>query len=77
MRSVFRVLAVLSASGRVAGTIVARGPQHTIPVPEEAIRDGRVELRFEVRQKGLAPRKPSAAEVVSAKVDFVPAARPE
>ena len=71
------VVAVRMASGRVLGTIVSRGSVHTIPIPDEALRDGPVRLRFEVLLRGASPRQPAPEEVVGARLDFVAAVRPQ
>lgn len=45
-------------SGKPAGT-------YTVPVPAEALSDGRLALRLSVMQSGRAPRAPTAKEVKS------------
>lgn len=45
-------------SGRPGGT-------YTVPVPAEALSDGRLRLRLSVMQSGRAPRAPTAKEVKS------------
>jgi hypothetical protein len=45
-------------SGKAAGT-------YTVPVPAEALSDGRLALRVSVMQSGRAPRAPTAKEVKS------------
>ena len=71
---------VTSASGQPLGTISAFGGRlgqdagtFTLPVPRDAIRDGRISIRLAVTQSG-ATRAPGAQEVrsVTAKVGAAP-----
>ena len=63
---------IMTQDGRPLGTISPFGIRsgksagtYTIPVPEEAISNGRLALRLSVRQSGRAPRAPTAKEVKS------------
>ena len=78
------VIVVRTATGRIAGSIAPYGVKagdkagtHTIPIPEGAVKDGKLPLRFEVQQKGSATRKATKAEVEDVRVTFVPAVRRE
>jgi hypothetical protein len=73
-----REIAVSTADGLAVGTVsssgVPRGPGATyaIPLPREAVRDGRVRLRLEVRERGALPRTPRPGEVESVTLVYVP-----
>ncbi|HUZ96398.1 MAG TPA: hypothetical protein VMU57_15955 [Edaphobacter sp.] len=63
---------IMTQDGQPLGTISAfgirsgkAGGTYTVPVPAEAIRDGRLGLRLSVIQSGRAPRAPTAKEVKS------------
>ena len=45
---------------------------YSIPVPESAVRDGRLELRLEVLQPGAPTRPPTASELGVVHFEFVP-----
>ncbi len=66
---------IVTTSGRSLGVIspfgIRPGEQagtYTVPVPADAIADGRVSLRLSVDQYGHAQRAPTAAEVRSVRV---------
>jgi hypothetical protein len=70
-----RVINVTTAAGQPLGTISPFGTRagqdagtFTLPVPAEAIRDGRVVLRLTISQAGGPPRAPTAQEVRGVKV---------
>jgi hypothetical protein len=48
-------------SGQAAGT-------YTLPVPADAIHDGRLSVRFTISQAGTAPRTPTAEELRGVKL---------
>jgi len=48
-------------AGQAAGT-------YTLPVPEDAIRDGRISVRLTITEFGAPPRAPTAQEVRSVKL---------
>jgi hypothetical protein len=63
---------LMTQDGRPLGTISAFGIRsgkpagtYTVPVPAEALSDGRLALRLSVMQSGRAPRAPTAKEVKS------------
>jgi hypothetical protein len=66
---------VTTAAGQPLGTISpfgARPGQHagtyTLPVPADAIHDGRLAIRLTITQPGGPPRAPTAQEVRGVKV---------
>ena len=66
---------VTTASGRELGVISPFGVRvgqdagtYTLPLPGDAIRDGRVSVRFTISQFGAPPRAPTAGEVQSVKL---------
>lgn len=68
---------ITTAAGRSLGVIAPFGVRagqdtgtYTVPVPADAIRDGRVALRLTVRQGG-ASRPPAASEVRGVKLNIV------
>ena len=68
---------ITTAAGRSLGVIAPFGVRagqdtgtYTVPVPADAIRDGRVVLRLTVRQ-GDASRPPTASEVRGVKLNIV------
>ena len=70
-----RVVNVTTANGQPLGTISPFGVRagqdagtYTLPVPPEAIRDGRVAIRLTISQAGGAPRAPTAQEVRGVKL---------
>ncbi len=69
------VVNVTTAAGQPLGTISPYGVRpgesagtYTLPVPADAIRDGRVAIRLTISQPGGPPRAPTAQEVRSVKV---------
>ena len=65
-----RVVTVTTASGAPLGTISPFGTRpgedagtYTLPVPADAIRDGRVAINLTITQAGGPPRPPTAQEV--------------
>jgi hypothetical protein len=77
-----RVINVTTAAGRPLGTIspfgVRRGQDagtYTLPVPPDAISDGRVSARLTISQPGAPPRAPTAQEVRDVKLTVGGAAR--
>jgi hypothetical protein len=71
-------IAVSTADGLALGTVspsgVPRGPGATyaLPLPREAVRDGRVRLRLDVLEPGAPPRTPRPGEVESVTPVYVP-----
>jgi hypothetical protein len=66
---------VTTASGQELGVISPFGVRvgqdagtYTLPVPGDAIRDGRVSLRLTISQSGAPRRAPTAQEVRSVKL---------
>ena len=77
-----REVDVTTASGERLGTISPFGVRsgrdagtYTLPLPANAISDGRVALRLSISQPGGASRTPSASEVRSVKLRVGGAAR--
>jgi len=63
-----------TASGQELGVISPFGVRigqdagtYTLPVPADAIRDGRIAVRLTITQDGAPPRRPTAKEVRSVK----------
>jgi len=70
-----RVVTVTTASDQPLGTISPFGTRvgedagtYTLPVPADAIRDGRVAIRITITQAGGPPRPPTAQEVPSVRL---------
>jgi hypothetical protein len=66
---------VTTASGQELGVISPFGVRvgqdagtYTLPLPGDAIRDGRVSVRLTITQFGAPPRAPTAQEVRSVKL---------
>jgi hypothetical protein len=66
---------VTTASGRELGVISPLGVRagqdggtYTLPVPQDAIREGRVFVRLTITRSGAPPRAPTAQEVPSVKL---------
>jgi hypothetical protein len=70
-----RVVTVTTATGEPLGTISPFGTRvgenagtYTVPVPPDAIRDGRVAIRLAISQAGSPPRPPTTQEVPSVRL---------
>jgi hypothetical protein len=70
-----RAIEVTTASGQPLGTVSPFGVRsgqdagtYPLPVPQDAIRDGRVSIRLTISQPGGTPRAPTADEVRSVKL---------
>jgi hypothetical protein len=70
-----RTIEVTTASGQPLGVVSPFGVRsgqdagtYPLPVPNDAIRDGRVSIRLTISQPGGAPRAPTADEVRSVKI---------
>ena len=70
-----RVVTVTTASGAPLGTISPFGTRvgedagtYTLPLPADAIRDGRVAIRLTITQAGGPARPPTAQEVPSVRL---------
>jgi hypothetical protein len=70
-----RTIEVTTASGQPLGTVSPFGVRtgqdagtYPLPVPKDAIRDGRLSIRLTISQPGGAPRAPTADEVRSVKL---------
>jgi hypothetical protein len=70
-----RVVTVTTAAGQPLGTISPFGTRvgedagtYTLPLPADAIRDGRVTIRLAISQAGGPPRPPTAQEVPSVRL---------
>jgi hypothetical protein len=66
---------VKTASGEALGTISPYGIRfgeaagtYTLPLPQAAVRDGRVSVRLTISQPGAPPRAPTAEEVRSVRL---------
>jgi hypothetical protein len=77
-----RTIEVTTASGQPLGTVSPFGVRtgqdagtYPLPVPQDAIRDGRLSIRLTISQPGGAPRAPTADEVRSVKLGVGPAQR--
>ena len=73
---------VTTASGEMLGTISPFGVRvghdagtYILPVPQDAIRDGRLSLRLTISQAGAPSRTPTADEVRSVKLGVAPPPR--
>jgi hypothetical protein len=69
------VLNVTTASGQPLGTISPFGARpgqeagtYTLPIPPDAIRDGRLAIRLTVSRSNAPPRAPTAQEVRGVKL---------
>jgi hypothetical protein len=70
-----RTIEVTTASGQPLGVVSPFGVRtgqdagtYPLPVPNDAIRDGRLSIRLTISQPGGAPRAPTADEVRSVKL---------
>lgn len=78
-----RVVTVTTADGRPLGTVSPFGARpgqpggtYTLPVPPDAIRDGKLTVRLTISQGGGGPpRAPTAEEVPSVRLNVGGAAR--
>ncbi|MEA2911636.1 MAG: hypothetical protein QOJ15_3717 [Bradyrhizobium sp.] len=77
-----RTIEVTTAAGQPLGTISPFGVRtgqdagtYPLPVPEDAIRDGRLSVRLTISQPGGSARAPTADEVHSVKLGVGPAPR--
>jgi hypothetical protein len=77
-----RTIEVTTASGQPLGVVSPFGVRagqdagtYPLPVPKEAIRDGRLAIRLTISQPGGASRAPTADEVRSVKLGVGPASR--
>lgn len=74
-----REIVVATASGQIIGVISAFGPRagqeagvYALPLPPEAIADGRVTVRLTITQTSGPPRDPTGEEVRRVMVRVVP-----
>jgi hypothetical protein len=77
-----RTIEVTSASGQPLGVVSPFGVRtgqdagtYPLPVPQDAIRDGRLSIRLTISQPGGTSRAPSAGEVRGVKLGVGPAPR--
>jgi hypothetical protein len=77
-----RTIEVTTASGQPLGTVSPFGVRtgqdagtYPLPVPQDAIRDGRLSIRLTISQPGGASHAPTADEVRSVKLGVGPAPR--
>jgi hypothetical protein len=77
-----RTIAVTTASGQPLGVVSPFGVRtgqdagtYPLPVPQDAIRDGRLSIRLTVSQPGGSARAPTADEVRGVKLGVGPAPR--
>jgi hypothetical protein len=77
-----RTIEVTTAAGQPLGTASPFGGRagqdagtYPLPVPQDAIRDGRLSIRLTISQPGGAPRAPTADEVRGVKLGVGPAPR--
>jgi hypothetical protein len=77
-----RTIEVTTASGQPLGVISPFGVRagqdagtYPLPVPQDAIRDGRLSIRLTISRPDGPPRAPSADEVRSVKLGVGPAPR--
>ncbi|EAU66831.1 hypothetical protein STIAU_3053 [Stigmatella aurantiaca DW4/3-1] len=73
-------IVVTTASGQLLGTVSPFGIRsgqaagsYALPVPAEAVKDGKLALRLKVTGTGGPPRAPTGEEVKSLKVSITPA----
>jgi hypothetical protein len=69
-------LSVATEDGTILGAVypfgAPQGTNATIPVPPDAMQDGRLRLRLQVLEPGAAPRPPRPGEVESADLVLAP-----
>jgi hypothetical protein len=77
-----RTIEVTTGSGQPLGTVSPFGVRsgqdagtYPLPVPQDAIRDGRLSIRLTISQPGGASRAPTADEVRGVKLGVGPAPR--
>jgi hypothetical protein len=77
-----RTIEVTTASGQPLGVVSPFGVRtgqdagtYPLPVPQDAIRDGRLFIRLTISQPGGAPRAPTAGEVRGVKLGVGPSSR--
>jgi hypothetical protein len=77
-----RTIEITTASGQPLGTVspfaVRTGHDagtYPVPIPKDAIRDGRLSIRLTISQPGGSPRAPTAEEVRGVKLGVGPAPR--
>jgi hypothetical protein len=77
-----RTIEVTTASGQPLGVVSPFGVRtgqdagtYPLPVPQEAIRDGRLSIRLTISQPGGPPRAPTADEVRGVKLGVGPPRR--
>jgi hypothetical protein len=77
-----RTIDVTTAAGQPLGTVSPFGVRtgqdagtYPVPVPKDAIRDGRLSIRLTISQPGGSARAPTADEVRSVKLGVGPAPR--
>src|SRR4051812_49690115 len=75
-----RTIEVTTAAGQPLGTVSPFGVRtgqdagtYPVPVPKDAIRDGRLSIRLTISQPGDSARAPTAHEVRSVKLGVGPA----
>ncbi|ATB43333.1 hypothetical protein CYFUS_008813 [Cystobacter fuscus] len=73
-------IVVTTSSGQLIGTISPFGIRpgqaagsYALPVPAEAVKDGKLSLRLRLTGTGGPPRAPTAQEVKSLKLSITPA----
>jgi hypothetical protein len=77
-----RTIEVTTASGQPLGVVSPFGARsgqdagtYPLPVPNDALRDGRLSIRLAISQPGGAPRPPTEDEVRSVRLGVGPAPR--
>jgi hypothetical protein len=77
-----RTIEVTTASGQPLGVVSPFGVRngqdagtYPLPVPQDAIRDGRLSIRLTISQPGGASRAPTAGEVRGVRLGVGPAPR--
>jgi hypothetical protein len=77
-----RTIEITTAAGQPLGTVSPFGVRtgqdagtYPLPVPREAIRDGRLSIRLTISQPGGSPRAPTADEVRGVKLGVGPTPR--
>jgi hypothetical protein len=73
---------VRTRSGEIAGSVSPFGAQarqnsgvYTIPIPDNAVKDGHVRLLLQVEQKDVPVHAPTAEEVHSIELAYLPATK--